>query len=378
MPFAYKQLSSLLSSGSGSGILKTLIGFTSLQDILENGTANLSFDSLASLLNVVLVFGLDPATGISVFPDHLATVQTHINALKDKAMAALKEKFGEDSGAWMMIGSIIPNFFPAALTDVRFATSLKEDGTFSSASLTFKDTRDVTSSGVTTAVTYDFLKIDIAIKAMEENYFSTLESDASKVQAGIGMKAKIASDIKASALIVDKSEISSSSNLSKIYSIYDAIHFQSGFTKDLTAYRDYVASLDDEASDNYVSNMNLKNAASFKDYLPYAGFSVSKSDDSSLQALPDLYVASVGSSYVLNSFKAVGDSKAADPLASASITFKMTDAKNIDISADIATYDSLTNTISILSAPAADMQLVITSTSGSYSKLTYRLTLKAA
>lgn len=90
-----------------------------------------------------------------------------------------------------------------------------------------------------------------------------------------------------------------------------------------------------------------------------------------------MYSPQVNDKIVLHSFSAVGDSTLTDPIDASAITFKMSDDKGKTVDSSIATFDSTTNTISILGTPTANTNLVITATS-SYATLTYRLCLLAA
>ncbi|MFA6861629.1 MAG: Ig-like domain-containing protein [Bacilli bacterium] len=384
VPFIYTQVSKLItSSESGEDSANTLISKEQMTALINGGYKSYGFATLATLLNMVFTFDEDPSVGIHAVKYHLATLQTMIDSLKEKALAALKKKLGEDSIAWFMASTIVPNLFPTRLTDASFTVKLKDDGSFDSFCFSIIDTKGVTESGATKSVKYTYLSIDYTKIAFTEDYLTNLETslvlasaEQDKIAKATTLKNTLITDIKASP-IIDKSKVSSTTaKPEKVYSIYDAINFGSSFVSDLTAYRDYVASLNDEASSNYVSNLSFKKSANLDEYVPYTGFKASLSSNLN-NTLPDMYSPQVNDKIVLHSFSAVGDSTLTDPIDASAITFKMSDDKGKTVDSSIATFDSTTNTISILGTPTANTNLVITATS-SYATLTYRLCLLAA
>jgi archaellin len=251
---------------------------------------------------------------------------------------------------------------------------LKDNGAFDSMDFVIRDTK---------TVSYDYLRISFTrdTNDVSSTFFTDLKATLATAEKEKGilnnallLKEAVKNDLSAATLIMDESKISASTKLDKSHSAYNAIHFSSSFAKDLTVYRDFVTSLNDTTSENYVSKSIWKNNASLNDFLPYASFSVSLTSDSN-NVLPDKYQVKTGDTFLLHSFKAVGDSSNTEELTDETITF--TDAKGKAFSTDYYSFDSNTKVLTIKALPSTSSTLIITVSSGSYSKLTYRFLLNA-
>lgn len=355
----YKDVTPTLASGIvslvgnliGSADASSLLG-KSLEDIVKELLNEIDIGPYLRLLNTGLCYSDDAGNEISLYKDYLPTAQSYVDNLKEKAIEAVMAKIGSRE----IVEATLSPLFPSSLSDIRFKFVSAADDT--SLHLVIKDTKTVDKASV--LYTYIDLGFSYTSALVEQSYFDALSSEFSKAESeqailakALGYKSVVASDLKGAK------------------STYDAINFNSAFVKDLTTYRDYVATINDETSPNYVSNETFKTNAMIDEYKSYSGFSVSLAGEENGNVLPDLYACKSGSSFLLHDFKAVGDSAWVGPVADADLTVTLSDKT-------IASYDASTHLVSVTSAPSAAKDLKVSVTIKGYSKVTYRLHVLAA
>lgn len=120
----------------------------------------------------------------------------------------------------------------------------------------------------------------------------------------------------------------------------------------------------------------MKDNANLDEFLPYASFKVSSVSDTAKNILPEKYEAVVGSKFLLSDFVAAGSITEDTSIADADIAFKVKCLYKAASGDAYYVYDDSTRILTINALPTKDDTLTITSSSGSYKALTYKLTIK--
>lgn len=355
-PFLLTKVISLVSSQTGS----SLITEDFIYDILNNGLEALDLSSYGGLINTVLYYDSDPTVGIYAYKNHLATVQTYVDKLKEKAQES-------EIGAMLAL----MGFFPESLQDIRLTFDMKEDGSFFKINFIIKDKKN--------DAVYKYFTVSYGQEAYNDSYLSKVKAsldlgakEQEYLNAALVLKEKVRTDLLNAPLI--GTSVSSVSS----HSAYDAIHFSSEFVKDLKSYRAAADALDDQTSSTYVSNQTWKSNANLKEFLPYASFKVSNLSDTAQNALPEKYEAVSGSQFLLSGFAAAGSNAEDTAIADADMSFTFSCKYKAASGEAYYTYDQTTHILTINALPAKDDILKITSKSGSNKNLVYQLSVKAA
>lgn len=103
---------------------------------------------------------------------------------------------------------------------------------------------------------------------------------------------------------------------------------------------------------------------------------MSSVSDTAKNILPEKYEAVVGSKFLLSDFVAAGSITEDTSIADADIAFKVKCLYKAASGDAYYVYDDSTRILTINALPTKDDTLTITSSSGSYKALTYKLTIK--
>jgi hypothetical protein len=369
-PYLTNQIYNLISNYDGSSNTFTDI----LQNVSEKGLDGLDLPSYAPLLNSVLVFDTDPSKGIYVYSSYLSTIQKFVDKAKTSTVQKLIDTYGEDSSEYMLYGSIIKELFPDNIQDIRTTYTFKEDGSPDKVNFVIKDKKD--------GIEYKYINLDFSRKegGLASDFFTNLHSaieisshETVLIDQVLSYKEKVKSDLLSTKFIMDESKVYDSTSPEKSHSLYDAINLGTAFEKDLITYHNFINDMNNPESESYVSSQPFKDSANLTDFKSYANFKVSLPSDTYANALPDIYECKVGDTFKVSDIKIVGDSTLSEEAATSGTTITLVTDKGRPFSTDIATYDSTTGLVSIISAPTAATNLVIKSTHDDYSSVTYRL-----
>ncbi len=374
-------ISSLLSSL----VAKLLPIIPSLSSIIPTGDSSstslssINIGSLLSVLNSDLVFDTDATKGISLAPALVTTIQTYLT----KYLESMTKSEDEQTAT---MGALLTALLPSDLQDIRFIVNLNADKTFNNIAFTIKDSKKYDD----TAVTYKFIDFSLgkSATALSATFFSDLDTSYASAKADNiildtvnTMKTAIDTDLNSAALI----PYSTSS-----HSRYDAIHFNSNFTTDLTTFRDTVNGLSDSKSENYITNQSMISSSLIKSYLPFCSFDVFKGDDTA-NALPDGYTVKVGDTFKIANYTVAGDStyEALEvkpdftDMRLSSNAVKKTTVDNVTTTTEFVTYDKTTQTVTIKALPEKESVVTLSTKvpsdyTGKYTYLSYNFLLPAA
>jgi|GEM_PF-1111640 len=374
-------ISSLLSSL----VAKLLPIIPSLSSIIPTGDSSstslssINIGSLLSVLNSVLVFDTDATKGISLAPAIVTTLQSYLTEYL-KSMTDSEDEYTKS------MGTILTAILPSDLQDIRFIVNLNADNTFNNIAFTIKDSKKSDD----TAVTYKFIDFSLgkSATALSATFFSDLNTSYASAKADNvildtvnTMKAAIDTDLNGAALIP---------HTSSSHSRYDAIHFNSNFTTDLTTFRDTVNGLSDSKSENYITNQSMISSSLINSYLPFCSFDVFKGDDTA-NALPDGYTVKVGDTFKIANYTVAGDStyEALEvkpdftDMKLSSNAVKKTTVDNVTTTTEFVTYDKTTQTVTIKALPEKESVVTLSTKvpsdyTGKYTDLSYNFLLPAA
>ena len=374
-------ISTLLSSL----VAKLLPIIPSLSSIIPTGDSSstslssINIGSLLSVLNSVLVFDTDATKGISLSPAIVTTLQSYLTEYL-KSMTDSEDEYTKS------MGTILTAILPSDLQDIRFIVNLNADNTFNNIAFTIKDSKKSDD----TAVTYKFIDFSLgkSATALSANFFSDLNTSYASAKADNvildtvnTMKAAIDTDLNGAALIPHNPSS---------HSRYDAIHFTSNFTTDLTTFRDTVNGLSDSKSENYITNQSMISSSLIESYLPFCSFDVFKGDDTA-NALPDGYTVKVGDTFKIANYTVAGDStyEALEvkpdftDMRLSSNAVKKTTVDNVTTTTEFVTYDKTTQTVTIKALPEKESVVTLSTKvpsdyTGKYTSLSYNFLLPAA
>ncbi len=374
-------ISTLLSSL----VAKLLPIIPSLSSIIPTGDSSstslssINIGSLLSVLNSVLVFDTDATKGISLAPAIVTTLQSYLTEYL-KSMTDSEDEYTKS------MGTILTAILPSDLQDIRFIVNLNADNTFNNIAFTIKDSKKSDD----TAVTYKFIDFSLgkSATALSANFFSDLNTSYASAKADNvildtvnTMKAAIDTDLNGAALIPHNTSS---------HSRYDAIHFNSNFTTDLTTFRDTVNGLSDSKSENYITNQSMISSSLIESYLPFCSFDVFKGDDTA-NALPDGYTVKVGDTFKIANYTVAGDStyEALEvkpdftDMRLSSNAVKKTTVDNVTTTTEFVTYDKTTQTVTIKALPEKESVVTLSTKvpsdyTGKYTSLSYNFLLPAA
>ncbi len=360
-------------------IIPSLSSIIPTGDSSSTSLSSINIGSLLSVLNSVLVFDTDATKGISLSPAIVTTLQSYLTEYL-KSMTDSEDEYTKS------MGTILTAILPSDLQDIRFIVNLNADNTFNNIAFTIKDSKKSDD----TAVTYKFIDFSLgkSATALSANFFSDLNTSYASAKADNvildtvnTMKAAIDTDLNGAALIPHNPSS---------HSRYDAIHFTSNFTTDLTTFRDTVNGLSDSKSENYITNQSMISSSLIESYLPFCSFDVFKGDDTA-NALPDGYTVKVGDTFKIANYTVAGDStyEALEvkpdftDMRLSSNAVKKTTVDNVTTTTEFVTYDKTTQTVTIKALPEKESVVTLSTKvpsdyTGKYTSLSYNFLLPAA
>jgi len=372
-----------LKEVSISGLLSSLVAkllpiIPSLGSIIPTGDSSsssslssINIGSMLEVLNSDLVFDTDATKGISLTPAFVTTIQTDLT----KYLESMTKSEDEQTAN---MGALLTALLPSNLQDFRFIVNLNADNTFKDMNFVIKDSK---KSGET-AVTYKFIDFTLGkdATALSATFFSDLDTSYASAKADNiildtvnTMKTAIDTDLNSAALIPH----STSS-----HSCYDAIHFNSNFTTDLTTFRDTVNGLSDSKSENYITNQSMISSSLIESYLPFCSFDVFKGDDTA-NALPDGYTVKVGDTFKIANYTVAGDSTYEALEVKPDFTDMRLSSNAVKKTTEFVTYDKTTQTVTIKALPEKESVVTLSTKvpsdyTGKYTSLSYNFLLPAA